>query len=141
MQPDYPYEISYDMEIEALLDNMLLQRDIFRPNIEINIWKSAYTGIYGLSTLLQTQLSQKIWHGTEIESELKHLKKTTNRFIRSFRKRGKNHGKWTGCSEDCKELLHCYQERCQPFIQKLVEKLDEDHPIRKDIEEKLPQLS
>lgn len=140
MQPHSSNEFSRKIEIEALLDNMLLQRDIFRPNVDIDIWKSAYFSIYGLAKLVNNQLQQKIWHGTDIESDLKSIKRTTNRFVRQIRKRGKIHGTWCGSSSDCNQILHQYQKSCAPALQNLVDKLETQHPLRKDIEDKLPQL-
>ncbi len=128
------------MEIEALLDNILLQRDIFNKDVNIDIWKSAYFGVYGVCTLLRNQIQQKIWQGTNIELPLKNLKKTTNRYIRKFRKQGKIHGAWSGCSETCNELILTYQNQCKPLIQTLVDKLDKNHPIRRDINEKYPGM-
>ena len=128
------------IEIEALLDNILLQRDVFQSDTAIDIWKSAYFGVYGISTLLNNQVKQRIWRKTEIEAPLKHLQKTTNRFVRQIRRYGKDKGAWAGCSEECVNLLQQYQAQCIADLQVLITTLDKNDPVRQDIEAKFPQL-
>ena len=67
-----------EKSIEQLLDNMVLQRDMFLKESDISFWKAAYLGMYGLSNLLNTKIQQRVGHGTKIGSSLKRLLKIGN---------------------------------------------------------------
>ncbi|UYP45124.1 hypothetical protein NEF87_001409 [Candidatus Lokiarchaeum ossiferum] len=124
-------------EIEDLLDNLILQRNIFVSEVDLDMWKSAYVSIFGISNVLDNQLKHGVWKHSQFEKPLKELKRKTNKFVKLIRRKGINHGKWEGACAECTDILREYQDLCLPQIEIITQELDESNPIRIEIENQL----
>ncbi|MHA1612720.1 MAG: hypothetical protein ACTSYU_11750 [Promethearchaeota archaeon] len=122
-------------EIGDLLQSVILQRDLFSADLQLEFWKSAYNSVEAVNQMFDTRLRR--WKGTEVEKTLKKLKKCTNKFIRTIKKHGTDHGSWTGASDECSTLLNSYRSDCTPMFLDLAKILNESDSIRLKIEEVL----
>ena len=126
-----------EKEIEDLLENIILQRNIFWSDIKLDMWKSAYVSIYGISNVLNIHLKHGYWKNSPFEKPLKELKRKTTKFVKLIHRKGEHHGKWEGACTECSDILHEYQELCLPQIELITQELKKNNPIRIEIENKL----
>lgn len=127
-------------DVEALLDNIILQREVFRSKNDINFWKSAYLSIFGIQSVVEIQLKQNIWNGTSVEKPLKELRRINSRFSKIIKRNGMQKGHWNGCSPKCEEIIQKYREQCAPILISIMDTLDEESPVRSAIEHKLEPI-
>ena len=124
-------------ELEVLCEDVFLHREIFNSNADFGFWKTSFFNLKGISNLLASQLKEKIWQGTDLEKPIKTLRKITNQFIRTLKRKGTAHGSWSGADEQCISIIEEYRHDASPQIETLVHSLDPDHPLRIKIEENL----
>lgn len=132
-----PNVFSKKTEIETLLDNIILQRNVFMNDVNLDMWKSAYVSIFGISNVLENHLKHGHWKNSPFEKPLKELKRKTNKFVKLIHRKGISHGKWEGACTECSDILREYQDLCLPQIEIITQELEENNPTRIKIETKL----
>ena len=87
--------------------------------------------------MLDSQLRGRTWHGTDLEKPIRVLRRITNKFIKTLKRKGTVHGSWSGSDGRCISLIKEYRQDVFPQIETLVHSLAPDHPLRLKIEENL----
>jgi hypothetical protein len=118
-----------------MIDNVVLQRDVFSCEQKFDLWKSAYLSVFGVHLMLETQIQHL--KGTFFEKSLRQLKRISNKIIRRLKKSGTNHGKWAGASDECNKILTDFRKECKPVIKELITCLDPSNEFRQNVEQKL----
>ena len=124
-------------KLEVFCEDVFLRREIFNCNTDFGFWKTSFFNLKGISNLLASQLKGRIWHGTDLEQPIKDLRKITNKFIKTIKRKGTAHGSWSGADDQCVQLIEEYRHDVYPQIETLVHSLAPDHPLRLKIEENL----
>ncbi|MHA1745972.1 MAG: hypothetical protein ACTSWW_08220 [Promethearchaeota archaeon] len=124
-------------KLEVFCEDVFLRREIFNSNTDFGFWKTSFFNLKGISNLLASQLKGRIWHGTDLEKPIRDLRKITNKFIKTIKREGTDHGSWSGADDRCISLIEEYRHDVYPQIETLVHSLAPDHPLRLKIEENL----
>lgn len=122
-------------EVEQMIDNLVLQREVFSSEQKFDLWKSAYLGVFGVQLILDTQIQHL--KGTLFEKSLRQLKRISNKIVKRLKKFGTKHGNWCGASNECDKILTDFRKECKPVIKDLITCLDPSNEYRQNVEQKL----